>query len=100
LTFDFFRLRLRFVARDPIRFPAGAPANILRGALGITLRRIASPEIYARLFEPKSRGGPSGLADPPRPFVFRARHLDGQTIAAGEAFHFDVNVFAGDASPG
>ena len=37
--------------------------------------------------------GPSGLADWPRPFVFRAMHLDGRTIQAGETFHFDLNLF-------
>jgi hypothetical protein len=37
--------------------------------------------------------GPSGLADWPRPFVFRATHLDGLTLEAGSQFHFDVNLF-------
>ncbi len=69
------------------------PANILRGGFGITLKRIASSEIYSRIFEPKLPGGPSGLADAPRPFAFRARHLDGRLIAPGECFHFDVNIF-------
>jgi len=36
------------------------PANILRGGFGITLKRIASSEIYSRIFEPKLPGGPSG----------------------------------------
>jgi hypothetical protein len=37
---------------------------------------------YARVFEPQAaRGeGPSGLADWPRPFVFRASHLDGSSV--------------------
>jgi CRISPR-associated endoribonuclease Cas6 len=50
---------------------------------------------YARVFEPQAaRGeGPSGLADWPRPFVFRASHLDGSTVRQGEAFHFDVHIF-------
>ena len=49
---------------------------------------------YARLFEPSALGrGPSGLADWPRPFVFRATHLDGRTIQPGESFHFDLNLF-------
>jgi hypothetical protein len=46
------------------------------------------------MFEPAAiTGGPSGLADWPRPFVFRARHLDGLTLAPGAEFHFDVNLF-------
>ena len=49
---------------------------------------------YARIFEPGERGsGPSGLADWPRPFVFRASHLDGRTIEPGEPFWFGVNLF-------
>jgi CRISPR-associated endoribonuclease Cas6 len=93
LTFEFFPLRFHLVAREAIRFPQGIPGNRLRGVFGATLKRIASAEYYARVFEPKSEAGPSGLADPPRAFVFRARHLDGRTIASGEEFHFDVNVF-------
>jgi hypothetical protein len=60
----------------------------------MVLRRVASNSEYACLFEPRAEGfGPSGLENPPRPFVFRARHLDGRTIAAGERFYFDVNLF-------
>jgi CRISPR-associated endoribonuclease Cas6 len=45
------------------------------------------------MFEPSRSDGPSGLADLPRPFVFRARHLDGRTVAAGETFQFDFHWF-------
>jgi hypothetical protein len=45
------------------------------------------------MFEPTQSTGPSGLGDLPRPFVFRARHLDGSTVAAGETFHFDFHWF-------
>lgn len=49
---------------------------------------------YARTFEPASAGsGPSGLADWPRPFVFRARHLDAETVPPDTTFHFDMNLF-------
>jgi hypothetical protein len=45
------------------------------------------------MFEPAAQGeGPSGLADWPRPFVFRASHLDGRTVRAGAPFHFDLHV--------
>jgi hypothetical protein len=46
------------------------------------------------MFEPSATApGPSGLADWPRPFVFRAIHLDGLTFAPGTRFHFDLNLF-------
>lgn len=108
MTFELYPLRLCFVARDSIYFPAGKPGNILRGAFGSIFKRIACvPQCvdagacdlreqcaYARIFEPSSAGsGASGLADWPRPFVFRAAHLDGSTIAPDQAFHFDLNVF-------
>ncbi len=108
MELEFYPLRFCFLAKDSIYFPAGKPGNILRGAFGTVFKRIACvPECvdarncdlraqcaYARIFEPASLGaGPSGLADWPRPFVFRAAHLDGSTIAPGQTFHFDLNVF-------
>jgi hypothetical protein len=45
------------------------------------------------MFEPASAAGPSGLADQPRPFVFRTKHLDGAVVAPGERFHFDFHWF-------
>ena len=49
---------------------------------------------YARIFEPAAVGkGPSGLSDWPRPFVFRAAHLDGMTAGPEKDFWFDVNFF-------
>jgi CRISPR-associated endoribonuclease Cas6 len=108
LLFRLEALRFSFVAREAIHFAEGKSSNILRGAFGTIFRRIACmPECpgasvcewrancpYARMFEPAATApGPSGLADWPRPFVFRAMHLDGQTFAAGAAFHFDLNLF-------
>jgi len=94
-TFEFYRFRFHFRAMDPVHFPAGKSANVVRGAFGAVLRDTASPAAYARLFEPGAALGraPSGLADWPRPFVLRAVHLDGLTIAAGGGFFFDVHVF-------
>jgi hypothetical protein len=108
LLFRLHPLRFSFVARERISFPPGKSSNILRGAFGTIFRRIACvPQClgarecewrascpYARMFEPRAlSSGPSGLADWPRPFVFRATHLDGCTIEAGEAFYFDLNLF-------
>lgn len=113
MTFDLYSYRLLFEAREAISFPAGAPGNILRGALGGALRRIAcAPKCpgfhrkaarecefrtncaYAKIFEPASMDpGPSGLSDWPRPFVIRAACLDGRTVAPGELFSFHLNLF-------
>src|SRR5205823_1575462 len=75
---------------------AGKCANVIRGAFGMLLRNSAPSAEYARLFEPRApagRPGPSGLADEPRPFVIRASHLDGRTIAPGCEFFFDIHYF-------
>lgn len=89
--------RFWFEAGDPIRFPEGRSANALRGGFGASLRAVAPPNIYTRLFEPtldwRTAGGPSGFADPPRPFVFRIGHLDGRTIEKHDDFLFDVHLF-------
>ena len=113
MDFRFYPLRFEFVALDPLYFPPGKASNVLRGALGIIFRSIACTTEcrrddnskqcsfrnvcpYAKVFEPRTDSGPSGLADPPRPFVFRASHLDGKRLARGEAFHFDLNLFTLD----
>ena len=103
MTFDLYSYRFVLQARDAISFPRFGPANLLRGAFGSALRKVAcEPECpglaggrsaYARIFEPTSLKGPSGLADPPRPFVFRVAHLAGRSVAPGEHFCFDVNFF-------
>ena len=90
MTFFVKRLRLTFRALDPVEFPSGKAANVLRGALGTAFRQFpAAPEWFA----PRREDGPSGWRDRPRPFVFRAAHLDGKAVAPGEQFHFDVNLF-------
>lgn len=111
MHFALYPLRFSFSARDSLYFPPGKSSNILRGAFGATFRRIAClPQCqdaracewreacpYVRLFEPVAIGQrPSGLSNSPRPFVFRATHLDGLHIEAGANFHFDLNLF--DAS--
>ena len=108
LLFELLAFRFQFSAREAIYFPPGKSGNIIRGAFGTIFRRIACvPDCpgastcdlratcpYARIFEPAATGrGPSGLADWPRPFVFRAAQLDGRTVRPGETFHFDVHLF-------
>jgi hypothetical protein len=109
LTFEFFRFRFHFRSLGTLHFPPYKSGNIVRGAFGTIFRKLVClPDCrdakrcevrvtcpYASVFEPQAaRGeGPSGLADWPRPFVFRAAHLDGHSIREGQPFHFDVNIF-------
>ena len=91
-TLSFHRLRLTFQAEDPLSF-GNMAANTLRGAFGYALREAAAGE-FQSIFSPGATAPhPSGLADLPRPFVFRSRHLDGVAIEAGQEFHFDVHLF-------
>lgn len=111
-TFDFRAIIFRFAARAPIAFDACGSGNWLRGAFGSALRETAcSPDCpvragysvhscpfhlacaYSRMFEPVSTKGPSGLADPPRPFVFRLAHLANRSLASGEIFSVQINSF-------
>ena len=94
-TFEFYRFRFHFRALDQVHFPSGKSANVVRGAFGTVLRDAVPPEVYARLFEPGRTLGaaPSGLADWPRPFVFRVAHLDGLTVPVGDSFYLDAHVF-------
>ncbi len=94
MDLSFYPLRFEFQALDTLSFPPGTASNVLRGGLGLMLRAHASPEIHQRIFEPRaSELGPSGLRNHPRPFVLRARHLDGQRYSAGDIFYFDVHLF-------
>ncbi len=107
MEFHLRRLRFHFIARESITFPRSA-GNLLRGALGSALKNIAcAPECreartcplrrecaYARIFEPAAPGdAPSGLSNPPRPFVFRTLNLDESVVPRGASFHFDINLF-------
>jgi hypothetical protein len=65
-TFDFYPLRFRFAASRLRDFSA----NTWRGQLGSALKKVDA-EAYSRFFAPRAASGPSGFADPPRPFVLR-----------------------------
>jgi hypothetical protein len=107
-TFQVLPVRFQFAAAEALVFPPGKAANTVRGAFGSIFRRLVcvpqcrdpkTCEIrqtcpYARIFEPRLSGqGPSGFSDWPRPFVFRAHHLDGHRVAPGEWFYFDLHLF-------
>lgn len=107
MTFSLYGYRFWFEPLDRIHFSPGKAGNTFRGALGTIFRRVAClPSCagpascdrrrecaYARLFEPRLEGGPSGLLDAPRPFVIRAAALDGLTIERGGRFAIDVHLF-------
>ena len=109
MTFEFNRYRFHFRAAGTLYFPPGKAGNTARGAFGGIFRglvclpgclKVKTCEVrsacpYARIFSPQASPGegPSGLMDRPRPFVFRASHLDGCTIREGETFNFDVHLF-------
>ena len=78
-VFSFHALRFHYTSLVPVN------ANLIRGAFGSALKTI-SEDAYQRYFAPKATGGPSGLADSPRPFVFRLR----------ESGIIGLNVFAAD----
>jgi hypothetical protein len=86
-------VRYELRAIDAVRFPPGKAGNVFRGALGLMLQRVAGREEGARLFEPHRSDGPSGLADPPRPFVLRVAHLDGRTLGPGRRFAIRLHLF-------
>ncbi len=81
MTFDLYPLRLRIVSQ---RSTPLTP-NLLRGAFGSALKKLSEAD-YRRFFAPVASAGhgPSGLANPPRPFVFRLP----------DSTHLGVNVFA------
>jgi hypothetical protein len=83
LIFRIGTCRFEFRAVGNVYFPPGKAGNVLRGALGGVLEGCA----------PKLATRPSGLKEPPRPFVLRVAHLDGRRFEPGELFAVDVHVF-------
>jgi hypothetical protein len=75
--------RFEFRAAGRVYFPVGKAGNVFRGALGKVLDA----------YEPKTTQRPSGLADPPRPFVLRAADLDGRRFEPADTFALDVHLF-------
>lgn len=109
-----FRVRpLRFVFRAEGRIfvPPGKTENLFRGALGMALKRVGCGEEcqgiepcdsepmcgYRRIFAPKMAHCPSGLADPPRPFVLRVARRSEGWIERGGELEIGVHLFDLDA---
>jgi hypothetical protein len=107
VDFEVSAFRFQFQAIDSIYLPPGKAGNVFRGVLGESLRRVACRSdcpgakicplrrecVYARFFEPVLDSGPSGLADPPRPFVLRPELIAGSDLPPGSQFNLDVHVF-------
>lgn len=107
MTFELSVLRFEFRAVDEIYLPHGKTANTFRGALGELLRRVScrpdcpgakqcphrSECAYARFFEPTLEVGPSGLADPPRPFVLRPEFPEAQHLHPGSPLVLRMHLF-------
>jgi hypothetical protein len=108
LTFEVLPFRFHMTALERVVCGAGGLANVLRGALGVSLRQLVCDPgcpgtrecparrecVYARLFEPGwVAEGPSGLRDWPRPFVLRAPIDNGHVIEAGQALAFELHLF-------
>ena len=107
MTFEILPLRFEFEALEEVFLPPGKAGNVFRGALGDLLRKVACrPDCpgakvclhrdacaYARFFEPRLDTGPSGLADPPRPFVLRPHTLEGRAVRRGGWVRLDLHLF-------
>ena len=80
-----------FTANAPISFAPGEAANVFRGTLGALLHQ-TNKHAYTRIFAPKTFSGPSGMHDPPRPFVFRP-----VTHQSPTRFTLPMNIFDPEA---
>jgi hypothetical protein len=88
--------KLEIAAPRALRFGSFDAGNVIRGHFGKELFR-SRPSLYRRLYDPLPLAdGPSGFADPPRPFVLRTRQLAGRSFESGEPVPFGIHVF--DAS--
>jgi hypothetical protein len=75
--------RFQFRALQPLRFQH-AP-NTIRGVLGLSLEE--------KIFRPRLTSGPSGLVNPPLPFILRASHLSHRIFDIDESFELDIHTF-------
>jgi hypothetical protein len=91
-SFQFLRHRFEFEVLTPVYFPPYKADNILRGMAGLLLPDVA-PAIAQQILHPQWPNAPSGYATPPKPYAFRAHHLDGRRFQPGETIHFDLIQF-------
>lgn len=84
-----YPVEFSFTAPVPVSFAPGEAANVFRGTLGALLHE-TNKHAYNRIFAPKAFSGPSGMHDPPRPFVFRP------VVHQDRHFTLPMNVFDPD----
>lgn len=102
------RLRVELRPRGALRLPVEERGNVLRGALGLNLKRTVCdldcddvqkcPRhcgcAYARLFEPVlPYGAPFGARDAPRPFLFRPPLDPDPHFGPQRPFIFELRLF-------
>jgi hypothetical protein len=83
LNFRLHAYKFHFRALESVYFPRAKAGNVIRGALWSHISLLCE----------SSARRPSGLAQPPRPFVIRAGHLDGRRFTAGNTFCVALHLF-------
>jgi hypothetical protein len=83
LNFRLHAYKFRFRALESIDFPQNKAGNVIRGALWPLISPVCESSVHR----------PSGLSQPPRPFVIRAAHLDGKRLAPGNTFCVALHLF-------
>src|SRR2546423_12516685 len=108
-TLKLIPLEFDYEVLAPLYLAAGKTTNILRGALGLELRRQSClpdcsdsrtcphphpPCLYQQLFEGETgKQRPSGYQEPPRPFVLRSPDWSERTLAPGQRFVTSLHLF-------
>lgn len=94
LDFQVALAEASIVAPADFFIPKLGAGNYFRGQWGKHLFR-TNPNAYRQFFAPTRRAtGPSGLADPPRPFVLRVRNWESRTVKEGEELRFGLHLFS------
>ena len=107
--FRLIALEFDYEARGHVHLAEGKTTNMLRGALGLELRRQSCPPdcldsrtcphphppcLYQQLFEGETGGPrPSGYQEPPRPFVLRCPDWSERTLDPGEHLITSLHLF-------
>ncbi|GAB4368327.1 MAG: hypothetical protein OHK0021_11530 [Bryobacter sp.] len=84
----------QIVAPQDFLIPKHGAGNFIRGQWGKYLHQ-NDPDLYRQIFSPpRTTEGPSGLSDPPRPFVLRVRDWEGKPVRDGQILRFRLHLFS------